>query len=76
MKFGCPPKLLHSIMVLHDNSKARVKMIGKTSDEFPVTTRLCLEPTLLILYPTAMLEYAFCDYLGGVQIQYCTDGGL
>lgn len=79
-KFGCPPNLLHLVQSLHNNTQACVSVNGEQSDAFSVTigTRqgCVLAPTLFNIFLTAVLEIAFCDYVGGVYIRYRTDGGL
>lgn len=72
-KYGCPTKFLNIIGSLHSGMQAYVVWGNTNSKEFDVSHGVkqgcVLAPTLLSLYPSAMLKVAFADAQDGVYPQ-------
>ena len=79
-KIGCPSKLLATITSFHQDMQRMVCIDGATSNAFPVSSgvkRGCvLAPTLLGIFFSMLLPYAFVDCTEGVYNRTTSDGKL
>ena len=79
-KYGCPPKFISIIRLLHDGMMARVQDDGNSSEPFLVSNGVkqgcVLAPTLFSLMFSAMLTDAFADTDIGIGIRHRMDGSV
>ena len=77
-KYGCPPKFITIVHLLHDGMMARVQDDGNESEPFLVSNgnRDVLAPTLFSLMFSAMLTDTFTDTYIGIGIKYHMDGSI
>ena len=79
-KYGCPPKFITIVRLLHDGMMARVQDDGNASEPFLVSNGVkqgcVLAPTLFSLMFSAMLTDAFADANVGIGIRYRMDGSI
>ena len=73
-KYGCPPKFITIVRLLHDGMMARVQDNGNSSEPFLVSNGVkqdcVLAPTLFSLMFSAMLTDAFADTDIGIGIRH------
>lgn len=81
-KYGCPPKFITIVRLLHDGMKARVQDDGSQSEPFLVSNGVkqgcVLAPTLFSMMFSAMLSEAFannCENIG-IGITSRMDGSI
>ena len=79
-KYGCPPKFITIVRLLHDGMMARVQDDGNSSEPFLVSNGVkqgcVLAPTLFSLMFSAMLTDAFADTDIGSGIRHRMDGSV
>jgi len=79
-KYGCPPKFVTIVRLLHDGMMARVQDDGSVSEPFLVSNGVkqgcVLAPTLFSMMFSAMLTAAFTDTDLGIGIRYRMDGSV
>jgi len=79
-KYGCPPKFITIVRLLHDGMMARVQDDGNSSEPFLVSNGVkqgcVLAPTLFSLMFSAMLTDAFADTDIGIGIRHRMDGSV
>ncbi len=80
VKFGCPPKCVSILRLLHDNMQAKVLSGGTTTDAFRVGTGVkqgcVIAPTLFSIYLTAVLFLVEIESPQGISISYRCDGSV
>ena len=76
-KCGCPPKFIKMLRCFHDGMQARINFGGDLSEPFPVENGVkqgdLAAAVLFAIYFAAMLQVAFRNETGGIQIRYRTD---
>ena len=79
-RIGYPPRLLNIIASFHEYTHNIVSFKGTTSEAFPVGSGVkqgcVLVPTLLGIFFSLLLQYAFSDCDEGVYLHTRTDGKL
>ena len=79
-KYGCPPKFITIVRLLHDGMMARVQDDGNSSEPFLVSNGVkqgcVLAPTLFSLMFSVMLTDAFADTDIGIGIRHRMDGSI
>ena len=79
-KVGCPPGLLKMITSFHEDMQGTVQFDGSSSDPFPinsgVTQGCVLAPTLVGIFFSLLLPYAFSSSEDGVYLHTRSDGRL
>ena len=79
-KYGCPPKFITIVHLLHDGMMARFQNDGNSSEPFLVSNGVkqgcVLAPTLFSLMFSAMLTDAFADTDIGIGIRHRMDGSV
>ena len=79
-KYGCPPKFITIVRLLHDGMMARVQDDGNSSEPFLVSNGVkqgcVLAPTLFSRMFSAMLTDAFADTDIGIGIRHRMDGSV
>ena len=79
-KFGCPSKFITMVRLFHDGMRAHVLDESECSVPSDVTNGVkqgrVLVPTLFSMMLSAMLTDAFTADNPGVDLRYCSDGGL
>ena len=79
-KYGCPPKFVTIVRLLHDDMMARVQDDGSVSEPFQVSNGVkqgcVLAPTLFSMMFSAMLTDAFSGTDLGIGIRYRMDGSV
>ena len=77
-KYGCPPKFITIVHLLHDGMMTRVQDNGNSSEPFLVSNGVkqgcALAPTLFSLMFSIMLTDAFADTDIGIGIRHSMDG--
>ena len=79
-KYGCPPKFITIVRLLHDGMMARVQDDGNSSEPFLVSNGVkqgcVLAPALFSLMFSAMLTDAFADTDIGIGLRHRRDGSV
>ena len=79
-KYGCQPKFITIVCLLHDGMVARVQDDGNLSEPFLVSNEVkqgcVLAPTLFSLMFSVMLTDAFADTDIGIGIRHRMDGSV
>ena len=79
-KYGCPPKFITIVRLVHDGMMTRVQDDGNASEPFLVSNAMkqgcVLAPTLFSLMFSAMLTDAFADANVGIGIRYRMDSSI
>ena len=69
---GCPRNVIAIIHSLHDGMVAQVRVEGKATDKFAVTTRVrqgcVIAPIMFVIYFAAMLQHVLANNTDGVYL--------
>ncbi|XP_076031048.1 uncharacterized protein LOC143019264 [Oratosquilla oratoria] len=78
--YGCPPKYIRILRLLHDGMFATVLVNNGTTDPFQVNTGVkqwcVIAPTLFIIFIATILHIIKDDLPSGIEIVYRTQGKL
>ena len=79
-RYGCPPKFINILRLLHDDMSVTVMANGNFTEPFKVKSGVkqgCVAaPTLFSLFIAAVLHLTQDDLPPGISINYRTDGGI
>ena len=79
-KYGCPPKFINILKILHDDMSVTVMANGNFTEPFKVKSGVkqgCVAaPTLFSLFIAAVVHLIQDELPPGISINYRTDGGI
>ena len=79
-RYGCPPKFINILKLLHDNMSVTVIANGNTTQPFKVTSGVkqgcVIAPTLFSVFIAVVLELIGDQLPQGITINYRTEGGI